>query len=77
MLGRFALKLVCLALKLLRKMDEEKSPKQSVQKPKGKKNWRQSDNVFLRFLGNVGYYLWVAALAIGGFIAWLISFLLI
>ncbi len=56
---------------------EENPNKTAPKKPKPKKNWRQSDNAFLRFFGNVGYYLWVAALAIGGFIAWLISFLLI
>ncbi len=57
--------------------EKDEKPKAETKKSQPKKNWRQSENAFLRFFGNVGYYLWVAALAIGGFIAWLISFLLI
>lgn len=51
------------------------SPKK--ENSKQKKSLRDSSNAFLRFLGDVGFYLWSGVLAIGAFLAWLISFLLI
>lgn len=52
--------------------EEENKKKKST-----KKSLRDHPLLIVRIFANIGFYLWVAVMAIGAFFAWLISLLFI